>query len=490
MTKSEDSPAATRKTEADWIASLNDGRVVYYEGERIKDVTLDPKHRVAIDHSALDWRMAHDPEPAVRELTNTSLNGNVVSRYFEPPTSAASLDRRRQLIVDQTTRGLGYLVFVREVGTDALNGLRLATRAVDAAHKTDYYDRVISFRDDCAKNDLAMGMAMTDPKGDRALPPSAQAADGSYLRIVERGASGVVIRGAKVNITACPYVNELFVLPTRSMVPGDEDYAIACAVPASASGVVIVSKPLPAEDDEFDYPISSRARHTEGTVFFDNVFVPNERIFLNGETEFAGAVAEGFATWHRFTGLSYKSPMADMLVGAAALMADYNGLSGDKVIREKITDLVIYAETIKALNTAAALNGRAGDDGFFYPDPVASNLGKYYFATNYHNCIRILQDIAGGLTVTGPSHRDLQNPELRQYVDEFLGGREGVSGVDRLKAFKLVRDLTATEYAGTWLVATLHGEGSPAAQRLAINRAYDVDGMRDWMAGVLKSIEV
>ncbi len=223
----------------------------------------------------------------------------------------------------------------------------------------------------------------------------------------------------------------------------------------------------------------------ETMTIFEDVFVPRERIFMDGEWEFAGPLANCFATWHRFTAISYKYPFADMLIGLAQLIADYNGVADASHIKDKITDLVIYAQNIKTYGMAAARECVMTETGLAYPNPLYCNIGKYLFASNYHAALKAVQEIAGGLVITGPTEADLKNPETGHLIEQYLGGRKGVSGIDRLKAMKLVRDISCTEHAGEWYVGTLHGEGSLQAQRISIAREYDIQKSVDYVKGLL-----
>ncbi|RIV17058.1 hypothetical protein D2Q93_16330 [Alicyclobacillaceae bacterium I2511] len=217
----------------------------------------------------------------------------------------------------------------------------------------------------------------------------------------------------------------------------------------------------------------------EAIVIFDNVFVPYERVFMQGEWEFAGLLAASFANYHRFTAAAYKYPYVELLVGAAHLMAETNGVDGVSHIRDKIAMLTMYAETISALSLAAVEHPKIGPDtGMAYPNPVLSNAVKFYFADHYHEAIKALQDIAGGIIVTAPSTRDFLSDQTRPDLQRFLTGKEGVSVEDRWRIIKLVRDLVASDLSGLWEVTTLHAEGSLAAQRLATVRASDVQRYR------------
>jgi len=469
-----------------YIESLRDGREVYIHGERVEDITQHPSLRKAIDHGALDYEL--DKRPELRDLlvTKSPRTGNEIRRYFEMPRSAEDLLRRQELIETTTRADASWVVFMKEIGTDALNALNMVCDDIDKKYGTEYASRVMKYWQYLEEHDLSMAGAVTDAKGDRRLRPSEQEMPYYYLKVVERRPDGVVVKGCKVHTTSSPITNELFVLPTRAMAESDRDYSIAFGIPVNTPGVKIISRPERGDLAEFDYPLSARHTTLEAMTIFEDVFVPNERIFMNGEWEFAGPLANCFATWHRFTGISYKYPFSQMMIGVSALVADYNGVPKAPHIQDRITDLVIYAQCIKTFGRAAATQCIITDNGVAYPNPLLCNIGKYLFASGYHTSMKAVQEIAGGLPATGPTEADCKNPATKELIERYLGGRKGVDAISRLKVMKLVRDMGGTDGAGEWWVGTLHGEGSLQAQRMSISREYDVKKCVDYVKTLLE----
>lgn len=469
-----------------YVQSLRDGREVYIHGERVRDVTENPSIRKAIDHAAIDFELDKRPELRDRLVTTSPTTGNEIRRYFELPRSTEDLLKRRELIEITVRHGNAVPLFMKEIGTDALNALNMMTFIMDKKNGTKYFERVEKYREHLQENDLSMAGAVTDVKGDRGLRPSQQEMPYFYLKVVERRHGGFVVRGAKLHTTSAPISNELMILPTRAMMQDESDYSISFGIPVNTKGVKIISRPERSDLNWFDYPMSSGHVTLESMVIFDDVFVPEERIFMDGEWEFAGPLTNCFATWHRFTGLSYKPPFADVLIGAAQLIADYNGVGSASHIRDKITNLIAYTETIRTFGKVVAHECVITENGVAYPNPVLCNIGKFFFADNYHMCIKDLQEIAGGLVVTGPTEADYKNPATGGYIERYLGGKKGVKAVDRIKVMKLIRDLSATEFAGEWMVGTLHGEGSLQAQKLSIYRDYDIRKCVNYVKELLK----
>ena len=460
------------RTPQQYIESVRDDRTVYYRGERVADVTSHPVISKAVHHAALDFEMAEDPE--YRELSIVDEAGDSYSRYFKIPTSTDDLLKRSQLIEAATALGKTLVVLVKEIGTDALFALHRVSRQVDQKYETDYLSRVQAFYKHCRDNDLAISVAQTDTKGDRSAGPLNQEHPDYYTRIVERREDGIVVRGAKIHTSCTTNVNEIIVLPTRAMSEADKDYAVAFAIPVNTPGVKLVASPYGGSPkSEFDAPLSADRKMMETITIFDDVFVPNDRVFLAGEHDFAGAMALGFVEYHRFTAVSYKLPLVDALIGSALLMADLNGITKAAHVRDKMIWLISYAETLRALTEMAAIRGKADEHGIFAPDALTTNMAKYHFAHHYHEALQHVQDIAGGMLVTGPGVEDFANPETGDLLRKYLGGRAGIDGELRTRAMNMVSDLTTGDFGGYHAVLAIHAEGSLEAEKLMISRAYD-----------------
>ena len=457
----------------EYIESLRDGREVYFKGQRVADVTTHPEIRLAIDHAAIDYDMAHDP--AWRALAVAVGGGEPYSRYFELPRTKDDLLDRSRLIEAATTLGGTLVVLIKEIGTDALFALHLVAHELDQRKGTHYLDRVREFHAYARDNDLALSVAQTDVKGDRAKSPLEQEHPDYYLRIVGETPEGIVVRGAKMHTSVSVNSNEMIVLPTRAMKADELAYAVAFALPLNTKGLKLITSAYGSHhgDSPFDAPLASRHRMMETLTVFDDVRVPHHRVFLKGEWEFAGELARTFVEFHRFTAISYKLPLVDSLVGAALLMAEYNGLERVKHVQEKLAKLAGYAETLRALARLAALDCTTGALGIAVPKPLLVNMAKLHFATNYHQMLAYVQDITGGLIATGPSEADLDNPETGAYLRRYLGGRKGTPTEHRLRAINLVKELTATDFAGYQAVLAIHAEGSIEAEKLAMVREHD-----------------
>jgi 4-hydroxybutyryl-CoA dehydratase/vinylacetyl-CoA-Delta-isomerase len=445
-------------------ASLRDGRRVYYRGQRVEDVTTHPIMRHAVEHAALDYRMT-----ASAEHQDLALGPAGYSRYFHVPRSSADLLARSALIETATRVGRTMAPLIKEVGTDAL----LALLCLRSSLGAPYAERIESLYTRLRDDDLALCVAQTDVKGDRSLGPSQQPNPDAYLRIVERRDDGIVVRGAKIHTSVSINANEMIVLPTRAMAPSDADYAVAFAIPIDTPGLTLVASPYLSPDTrEAEHPISAARKTVETATLFDDVFVPAERVLMAGEHQHAGSLARGFVEFHRFTAISYKLPLVDALVGAGLLAARVNGLERVGHVRDKLSWLISYAETLRALTQHAAARFTTLD-GVAVPDTLLVNIAKLHFAQGLHTALQHVQDIAGGLLVTYPAWEDLDHVEYGPSLRRYLEAAGGASGRERLRVLNMVSDLTAGEYGGYQAVLAIHAEGSIEAEKLTILAQYD-----------------
>ncbi len=457
-------------TAEEYVRSLRDGRTVWYRGKRVDDVTTHPVIGLAVQHAAIDYRMAEDA--AERELAVVDGPDGPYSRYYEIPRTPDDLLRRSALIERATALGGTLVVLIKEIGTDALFALRLIASHMDRTLGTAYLPRVEAFHAHCRDRDLAVAVAQTDVKGNRADGPRAQAHPDYYVRVVAEDADGITLRGAKVHTSVSTNAHEIVVLPTRNLTKGEEAYAVACAVPANAPGLMMLASGYGRSGNGFEQPLSARHKMMETLTVFDDVRVPWNRVFLNGEVALAGPLAKTFVEFHRFTAVSYKLPLVDLFVGASHLMADYNGVLKAGHVRDKLARLISYAQICRGMTREAAREART-IDGVAVPNAELINIAKLYFATNYHEALAWVQDIAGGLLVTGPSAEDMDDATLRPLIDRYLGAANP-NAEERLRLMNLIADLTASDFAGYQSTLAIHAEGSIEAEKMTIWRQHEI----------------
>jgi 4-hydroxybutyryl-CoA dehydratase/vinylacetyl-CoA-Delta-isomerase len=342
-----------------------------------------------------------------------------------------------------------------------------------------YVEQIHAFIEDAQRRDVRITQCITDAKGDRSRPPGKQDDPDAYVHVVDRQPDGVVIRGAKLHITGASMGHELLTIPTKAMKDGEDDYAIAAMIPVNSPGVKIVDTTYaPRHEDVRDFPVSGTQHYPEGFVMFDDVFVPNERIFLNGEVSQAAVFAHSLGLWERLGGLHSMADGGDLLVGLAQLIAEANGLAGEAHIKEKISEMIIHATVVRACYEAAIAHSSTGVFGAAFPNELYTNAGKYTGAAAYNLMVRHLHDIAGGAIVTAPSMSDLENPEVGHLARKYMSTMDGVDGEYRTRLFHAIRDLTADSYGGWSQVTNIQAGGGLYAQRIVTRKHYDLDGAK------------
>ena len=438
--------------------SLDDGRATFFEGERVKDLPGHPLLGPAVDHVAerYDW------------LASQAVNGR--SPLSTVPESS---DELRAMVDVVHHAGLMAHVTYTSVMTLATAAGRIKE------HAPKYIEGINAFIEDAQNRDIRVTQCITDAKGDRSRSPLKQDDPDAYVHVVDRSKDGVVVRGAKLHISGASLGHELMTIPTKAMKAGEEDYAIAAMIPVNSPGVKIINTTYaPRHADTRDFPISSKSACPEGFVIFEDVFVPNERIFLNGEVAQAAVFAHSLGLWERLGGLSAMADGADLLVGFAQLIAESNGLGGEGHIKEKIAEMIIHATVIRACLEAAVSHSEIGPMGAAFPSELYTNAGKYTGAANYSLMVRHLHDIAGGSVLTAPSIADLENPETGDLVRKYMATRQDVDGEYRTRLFHAIRDLTADTYGGWHAVTNIQAGGGLYAQRIVTRRHYDLDNAK------------
>jgi len=455
------------KTPAEYIESLRDGRVTYWDGERIDDITTHRKFKTPIAVACGDYDYAN---PARRDvITYRTDEGDTAHRVFQIPRAEADLHRRIELMHDMSIVGGVTGVFM------ALMSVKDAVAEVNPRYAENIERMYRHVRD----NDLRAAEVITDPKGDRSRRAHEQDDPDLYVRIVSRNDEGIVVRGAKLHITAASLVHELVVMPTKGMRQDETDYAVSFSIPVNAKGVSIINRSFAAPElNEFDYPASGHHSVPEGFVVFDDVFVPWDRVFLAGEVQLASRLAQALGLWERTGGLVGSVGTSRLFVGLAQLVTEMQGKERDAICMNTIAELICYAEMLRMGLDYACKNFETTPSGMIHPNSLAVNTAKYYYAANYHDAVKRLHDLAGGLVLTLPSEADLRNEASGRYIRKYLHTKSSVDVETRMRVYNLIRDLTADAYGGWHLVVALQAGGGLSAQRVMMNRIYDMAGAR------------
>lgn len=479
-------------TKADYLDSLKSRNLtIYLMGELVEDPLTHPIIKPSIEAMAETYALAErEPElaSAISPYTNEPIN-----RFLHIAENNQDL-----YLQNQMQRKLGQLTgtcFQRCVGMDAFNALHSVTYEIDEKYKTDYHTKFISFLTKMHESNLVIGGAMTDVKGDRSKPPHQQADQDLYLRVVKRDKKGVYVSGAKAHQTGCLNSHWMVIMPTLRLTEDDKDYAIVGALPIESEGITYIygrqsCDTRSMEPGEYDVGNKYFAGQ-EAMVIFDNVFIPNEYIFMNGEYDFAAMLVERFTCYHRRSYVC-KAGVGDVMIGAAATIAEYNGVENKSHIREKLVEMNKLNETIYATGIASSLQGKETKSGNFINDDLLANVCKQHVTKETYEIGRLAQDLAGGLVASMPSGIDIHESDMSPNLKKYLKGKEDINTEDRVKMLRLIENMTLGRNAVAYLTESMHGAGSPQAQRIQISRKVDIEEKKNFakkLSGIIKREE-
>ncbi|MEE3362803.1 MAG: 4-hydroxyphenylacetate 3-hydroxylase family protein [Anaerovoracaceae bacterium] len=461
---------------------------IYMFGKKIEDPSRDPVLRPSLNSVKMTYDLAQDPEYRDIMTAKSPYTGGVVNRFTHIHESTDDLIKKvkMQRLCGEKTGAC----FQRCVGMDAFNAVFSTTYEIDEKYGTNYHENFLAFLKYAQENDLTVDGAMTDPKGDRSLPPHKQEDPDLYLRVVEKREDGIVVRGAKAHQTGICNSHEVLVMPTISMGPEDRDYAVSFAVPLDTENLFMIIGRQSCDTRKLEGAAMDTGNPTfggvEALVIFDNVFVPNDRIFMNGETEFAGMLVERFAGYHRQSYGGCKVGVGDVLIGAAACAADCNGVCRASHVKDKLIEMIHLNETLYSSGIACSAEGTKTKAGNYMIDLLLANVCKQNVTRFPYEIARLAQDIAGGSVVTQPSEKDLRDPKIGPYVEKYMAGAVGVPTEDRMKILRLIENLTLGTAAVGYLTESLHGAGSPQAQRIMIMRQGDLESKKKLAKDIAK----
>ncbi|MBU0490921.1 MAG: 4-hydroxyphenylacetate 3-hydroxylase family protein [Chloroflexi bacterium] len=465
-------------TRDDYIASLRGlKRHVFIMGQKVENPVDHPLVRPSLNACAMTYELAQRPEHSDLMLATSNLTGRLVNRFTHLHQNPADLVAKVKM-----QRLLGQMTgccFQRCVGMDAVNAVDSVTCEMDRALGTEYHARFRRYLQHVQEHDLVVDGAMTDAKGNRRLTPSQQADPDLFVHIVERRPDGIVVRGAKLHQTGALNSHEILVMPTQTLAEADQDYAVAFAVPADAPGIVMIYGRQPSdtrklEGGSLDVGNREFGGH-EAAIIFDDVFVPWERVFMASEYAFSGPLVERFAGYHRQSYGGCKVGVGDVLIGAAQALAQYQGTDKASHIKDKIVEMIHLNETMYACGLACSAEGQPTASGTYLIDLLLANVCKLNVTRFPYEIARLAQDIAGGLLVTLPSEQDLAHPEAGLYLDKYLRSVDRYTTEERCRMLRLVENLTLGPGAAAYLTESLHGAGSPQAQRIMLARLADLE---------------
>jgi len=466
------------KTGKEYMEAL--GRLktkVYFKGQLLDSVIGHPLVQPHINAVAMTYDMAHDPEFEDLMTVTSHLTGKKINRFTHIHQSTDDLIKKVKML--RAISRMTGSCYQRCVGFDALNAIYSTTFDVDAKNGTNYHERFLEYLKYIQEEDLIIAGAMTDPKGDRSCAPDAQEDPDLFTHVVERRDDGIVIRGAKQHMTGMVNSFEMLIMPTSALGPGNEDYAVSCAIPVDAPGVFHIFGRQTNDERKWDSIDQGNAEFGvvggECLTVLEDVFVPWDKVFMCGEVDFAGSFVERFASLHRQNYGGCKGGVADIIIGAAASIAEYNGAAKASHIKDKLVEMTHLTETLYCCAVACSAEGAPLASGAYYVDPLLANVDKQNVTRYIYEICRLAHDIAGGFIATMPSETDLNDPNLGPYIEKYYKGAKGVPTEYRYKMARLIENMTG----GTALVESMHGAGSPQAQRVVMAKQSGIEHKKE-----------
>ena len=454
---------------------------VYLQGERVENPVDHPIIRPSMNSVKATYELAELPEYEDLMIATSHLTGKKINRFCHLHQNTDDLVKKvkMQRLLGQKTGAC----FQRCVGMDAINAVDSVTFEMDQKLGTTYHARFNKFLTRMQEEDWTVDGAMTDPKGDRGLAPHEQADPDLFVHVVEKRSDGIVVRGAKCHQTGALNSHWILIMPTISMGKDDADYAVSFVAPADAEGIFYIygrqsCDTRKLEGGEIDVGNKKFGGH-EALMVFDNLFVPWENVFMCGEVEFSGALVERFAGYHRQSYGGCKVGVGDVLIGAAALAADYNGAARASHLKDKLIEMIHLNETLYSSGIACSAEGSPTASGTYLIDLMLANVCKQNVTRFPYEIARLAEDIAGGLMVTMPSEKDLRNPEIGPVVEKYFKGIESVPTEHRMRILRLIENLTLGTAAVGYRTESMHGAGSPQAQRIMISRQGNLEKKKE-----------
>jgi 4-hydroxyphenylacetate 3-monooxygenase/4-hydroxybutyryl-CoA dehydratase/vinylacetyl-CoA-Delta-isomerase len=421
----------------------------------------------------ITYDTAADPEQEELFTARSQFTGEKISRFCHVSQSVDDL-RKKQEMIRCGTRLSGFCI-QRCMGTDTMNALSIVTKEIDEEKGTEYFERFLEFVKRYQRKDQIAAAVQTDAKGDRSKRPHEQVDPDLHVRVVSQNKDGIIVRGAKQDITMASYCDELVVFPTRSLTSDEKQWAVAFAIPADWDNVHIINRAVAPRERKFLKAPLNAYGSSDALVVFDDVFVPWERVFMCGEHEFGGKMALTFALCHRHSYCSCKPAVDDIIMGLIALAAEYYGVEGKSHIREKLSHLAGTAELIYAAGIAAAVSSTRSSSGTQVPDAIFSNVGRRLAGESTYQAWGMMADVAGGFPVTMPFEEDYYDSRTGPWIEKYTVRNPKVSVENMHRLQRTISDYLSSSWAGVWQVAAVHGGGSPAMETIAILNNYDFE---------------
>lgn len=467
------------KTGADHLAALRDGRAVYIDGELVGDVTTHPAFRNAVQAAASLYDYQARPENRER-MTFAPAAGpgyRRINRAWQLPRSHAELVERRRAITEWAELSCGFLGRAPDHVASSLLGQVIGIE-VFRRHGAARAAALLAYFDEASRNDHYVSYVIINPQADRNKAWGEQH-DDLVARIVDEDSAGITVRGAKMLGTATIMANELLVANLQPLRPGEEDLATSFAVPVATKGLKLLSRKSyeAAAPSPRDNPLSSRFDENDALVWFEDVKVPWERVFVHRDADMCRAQFHD-TLGHTFQ--NYQSQIRLMvktrfLVGIARRIADTIGTSAMPPVRETLGRLAAQAAMVEGMVVGMEAAGHM-QDGYYVPDKHMMYAAQVLTQELYPKLIETIRGLAGGALIMLPSSaRDADNPELARIIG--LTQRSPVATAqERVDFLKLAWDAIGSEFGSRHVQYEMFYAGAPFVTCGHSFRTYDWDG--------------
>lgn len=475
------------KSPEEYLESIKRPVNLYMFGEKIKEFWKHPIIIPSINSVKKIYELAQIDEYKDLMTTTSHLTGETINRFTHIHQSVDDLIKKvkMQRLMGQKTA----CCFQRCVGFDTANALYSVTYEMDNEYGTNYHDRFKKYWIEVQNQDLMVDGAMTDTKGDRSKRPNKQTDPDVYLHIVDENDDGVVVRGAKIHQTGFLNSHRAIVMPTLSLRPGEEEYAVSFGVDTNEKGITLIYGRQSGDTRKMENGKLDIGNYKYGGqeifVIFDDVFIPNERIFMKREIKFSGELVNRFAGFHRQSYGGCKVGVGDVLIGAAALITEYNGVEKTSHIQDKLVEMVHLNETLFSCGIACSSLGFQREAGNYEMDMLLANVCKQNVTRFPYEIGRIAEDLAGGLICTLPSEADFKSEEIGSLLKKYLATCNEISVEDRYKVFRFIENLSMGVASVSYRTESMHGAGSPQAQRIMIRRQADLESKKKLIKEIL-----
>lgn len=486
----------TLKTPQQYIDDIRKMKIdLYMFGEKVENYVDHPMVRPSINAMAMTYKMAMASEHEEVMIATSNLTGEKVNRFTHLHQSSEDLVKKvkMQRLLGQKTG----CCFQRCVGMDAFNAVFNTTFEIDAKHGTQYHQRFMEYLKYVQENDLAVDGCMTDSRGDRSKSPGEQPDPDSYVHIVDRNESGIIVRGCKMHQTGMINSHEILVMPNNSLKENEKEWAVSFALPLDAPGIIFIYGRQSCDTRKMEGGSIDVGNHYFGgqeiMTIFNDVFVPWGRVFMDGETDFSTMLVERFASYHRQSYGGCKTGVGDALIGATQAMAEYNGVSRASHVKDKIVEMCHLNESLYSCGIACSAEGKKTAAGNYLVDILLANICKQNVTRFPYEIARLAQDVAGGAFVTLPSEKDFDHPVVGPLIKKYTAGKADVPIEHRQRMLRLIENLTMGTAAVGYLTESMHGAGSPQAQRIMISRQVNLEhhkNLAEKLAGVKENKDV